>query len=169
MKIVIAALILVAMSTGCAETFKRIEQEEAQRKAEDAAANTALISRIVDAEVDSWVLCIGKDQCDKAFKFTKLYIMQNADYKIASSDDMSISTHSYNIYNQNATYQIRFADLIYMNAIKMPVKGVDGAERIMIKADCGEYHKPYFKGTPKCIDTVVKIYKGFKPFIEAQL
>ncbi|MDO8369796.1 MAG: hypothetical protein Q7S71_03660 [Candidatus Nitrotoga sp.] len=105
----------------------------------------------------------------KAFKLTKLYIMQNADYKVAHADDMSISTHSYNVYNRDIAYQVRFKDLVYMSAIKIPLKGGNGLERIVITADYGEYHDPYVKGYPKCVDNVIKVYNEFTPFVESQL
>ncbi|MDP1637539.1 MAG: hypothetical protein Q8K74_05070 [Candidatus Nitrotoga sp.] len=166
-------MIMIAASifflSGCAETFKRLEQEEAQRNAVEAAVQTETISRVVDAQVKGFVVCSGKDQCEKAFKLTKLYIMQNADYKVARSDDMSISTHAYNVYNRDIAYQERFRDLTYMSALKIPVKGGGAAEKIVINVDCGGYRDPYTKGYPKCVDNVIKIYNEFAPFIESQL
>lgn len=170
----ILLLAILALS-GCADTMERIDREQAERKAAIEAENSALISRVVEAEMKGSMICIGKEMCDKAFKFTKLYIMQNSDFKIARSDDMSISTHSYNIYNRDLDYRVRFSELVYMSAVKIPIKApepvkdVKDIEKIIIKADCGEYHEPYRTGTPRCVDKAIEIYNGFKPFIESQM
>ena len=139
-------LSVIAM-TGCAA-----QQQQAELRRAD---EQILRKQLVSAKEKSIVNCLDKRQCDKALSLTKVYITQNSDMKVQTSDDTLISTYNSSDYAR-----------IALSAIKIPGHG--DSSSIDLSASCKglDGGSSFFS---MCASRIVQIYEGFKPYVESRI
>ncbi|QDL54027.1 hypothetical protein [Rhodoferax aquaticus] len=144
MKTLLAALALATLA-GCGTP------QSASTRAANLEARQDFEMSALTAERDSILTCTSRDQCDKAFKLTKIYVQNNSGMKMQSSDDVSIRPFRVNEY---ATHSV--------GATMTPDKG--NTSKIALDVTCYEYWDFW-----SCASKKIDIYKGFKPFVESKL
>lgn len=145
-KMILLAIVLTL--GGCAT--------QAQR-AEIANRNTAENSALQSSLENTSVTCETKKTCDKAFSFAKIFIQENADMKIQSSDDTIVSTFAPIKYGR-----------IAMEAKKIPGQGESSEISLNVyckglsMADSGPV-------SSTCKRRVAAVNNLFKPYIESRM
>lgn len=152
MREILIALTVALTLAGCVS-----QQELAQRQAQRQAEINHLLSRLSEAEQNTTVSCPNKQLCDKTFSLTKIYIQENADMKLQFSDDTTVSTYNPFDYAKVALRATRIPESGDSSSIKLVAscKGMD--------PNISEYMFTL------CVNRVVPIYNGFKPFIESRI
>lgn len=147
MKIAIILFSLLVLS-GCVN-----QAQIAERSHQNDMMNLKLNSSLANTLVS----CDTQKMCDKAFSLAKIFIQENADMKIQTSDDTIVSTFG----------PIKYG-MIAMSATKTPGAG-DSAE-IKLNVTCKGLSYPVFDSiSTLCKQRVKDINNQFRPYIESKL
>lgn len=109
--------------------------------------------RYIKAEQLRHFNCLSLQECNKAFRIAKAYILENSDMNVQISDDTIINTFRPTQYGQTG-----------LRAVRVPVE--KEIEQITLTAECKEYTYGHFGF---CDNKVSSIYEGFSPYIEQRL
>lgn len=129
----------------------RIRDEKS--KAEIARVKEAISYEAISA-IESPVTCNDKITCNKVFALAQIYAMQNSTQKIQVATDTIIQT-----------YNPTDGGNIGITIIKKPQRGT--IEIVTITPTCK--NEEYDKLGIGCIIKRTEIYRGFRPYIEANL
>lgn len=82
----ILAIAAAALLAGCVSPAERAARNEAFNN--ELRQNAAAMQ---EGKVVAVIKCTGKEQCEKAFSLTKVYIQKHASMRIAQSDSNTVS------------------------------------------------------------------------------
>lgn len=141
-KIYIAIFVIYsALVSGCANLERN---EKSQQEA---------YQRYSVSESKRYYTCLSKQECEKAFRITKAYIIENSSMNVQLSDDVFI-----------ATYRPHKKQFVGLKAIRKPVEAE--IEQITLTAECNDYT---YGGVGYCYNKVAVIYEDFVPYINNRM
>lgn len=139
----ILPMMIIVFLTGCA-AMETPKMQAAQGEARARYIKSLPLRKFV---------CINTIECEKAFKATKAYILENSDMKIQLVDSSMVSTYNPTRFNDKG-----------MSAVRVPVE--KEVEEIILTVNCKEYtygHMGY------CDNVTASIYEGFPVYLEARI
>ena len=117
-------------------------------------------STLNSAKANAVIICNSKQECDKAFSLTKVYVQENADMKIEVSNDTMVATYE----------PFLFVD-VGLTATKTP--GTGDSAKIELVASCPSLRDAdsimFSRYYRTCARRVATIYRGFNLFVSSKL
>ena len=125
-----------------------MEAEQNAKKIEEEK-----IKKLIKAERESYYLCSDRNECDKAFAITQIFIVSNSDMKIQLANDTIIET-----YNPTESNKVG------LKAVKMPKSG--SSAQVMLFVNC---HADTKSSIESCYDKKISVYSAFPGYISSNL
>jgi hypothetical protein len=96
--------------------------------------------------------CTTKDECQKAFSLTQIFISENADMKIQVATDTIVETY-------NATQEMNVA----LKAIKIP--GAGTSSQIALSGNCKGLEREPDGISDLCVQKMLRIFRAYPDFM----
>jgi uncharacterized protein (DUF1501 family) len=137
-----------------AEAAAKAAEAMRAKEAALAAADAQMIAEEMHSATNAKVMCNVKTSCPKVFALAQIYIATETDQKIQVVTDSVIQT-----YNPTE------AGNVGASIIKMPQRGDNAEVSLTLTCKSGEYDS----AGRLCLLKKIKLYRGFRSFIESRL